>query len=94
MAGQRHRLESAITTGRADGHYRTAPKERKHIILDNDSPEAIAQLAEHVKKAPTSPTENIIMRQLTNVWVFSDNQERYAELIFQPASAVSRCMPL
>lgn len=26
-------------------------KERKHIILDNDSPEAIAQLAEHVKKA-------------------------------------------
>ncbi len=25
--------------------------ERKHIILDNDSPEAIAELAEHLKKA-------------------------------------------
>ena len=24
---------------------------RKHIILDNDSPEAIAELAEHLKKA-------------------------------------------
>lgn len=24
--------------------------ERKHIILDNDSPEAIAELAEHLKK--------------------------------------------
>ncbi|MGQ7111257.1 electron transfer flavoprotein, partial [Escherichia sp. TWPC-MK] len=25
--------------------------ERKHIIIDNDSPEAIAELAEHLKKA-------------------------------------------
>lgn len=50
------RGRQAISTGagalRAELVAITVPPQtaRKHIILDNDSPEAIAELAEHLKK--------------------------------------------